>query len=90
MSTLIATVCFIGSLNPSKKYYDFLAASDQDLKPGDAVIVDTSRGLSIAEVKSLKPFEEGTKAIKWVMTKIDLDAYSRRKEKYQEEIHGKK
>jgi len=44
---------------PSGKIYHFEATAFPDLKPGDFVLVDTTRGQQLGEVVSVRPVREG-------------------------------
>src|SRR5690606_24511579 len=65
--------------------YDYL--NDFDLNVGDKVVVETSRGLDIAEVVELA--ESSDFAFRWVVQKIDDYSY-KTKEKNRKEQEWKK
>lgn len=60
--------------------------TDLDLVKGDKVVVDTQYGLSVATVEGTsRSVTDATKATKWVVQKIDMEDFEKRKER-QEEI----
>lgn len=58
--------------------YDFLT-DIEDLKKGDQVVVESSRGLGIATVQAIK--NHSAKATKWVVQRVDLEAHNERIER---------
>lgn len=61
--------------------YDYL--NDLDLNVGDKVVVETSRGLDIAEVAELA--ESSDFAFRWVVQKIDDYSYKTKKKNRKEQ-----
>lgn len=65
----------------SETEYTFIA--EEDLNPDDIVVVDTKHGLNLATVISMTdtipPFLDFDD-VKYVVSKVDMDAYNRRKQ----------
>jgi hypothetical protein len=74
MGIKIAKVEFKGT---NYKHYDFL--TDLDLKVGDTVVCDCTTGLNIAKVVEIS--SDSAAATRWIVQKVDLDAFSLRREK---------
>lgn len=77
---------------PYSKEYDFKYDKD-DLKVGDVVVVDTSRGLQVAKVTTITKLAAGetySKATKWVIQKIDLTEHNARLERERKAAELKK
>lgn len=78
----VVSVSYISSYNG--RTYDFW--TDIPLTHGDTVVVDAATGLGLAEVMDIK--DHSRKANKWVVQKVDLDAYDAKmeREKRMEEL----
>jgi hypothetical protein len=82
----IAVVEFLNNTYSTKKQYDFHC--NLFVREGDIVVVDTVNGLQLAEVVGVKT--SSAKAGKWVVDKVEVDAYRKRLEAEKKQATLKK